>query len=125
LRKRPGSTSLVVQSEGQPSNLREAIIPHLARELKNRLVSVLFSQRQALLENEEAASERVREMEARLARLQPAIAEKIRAYEQRIENLEKEIDEKDQETRDLVRAKLVLARKELDAEISRNRIDWN
>jgi hypothetical protein len=64
-------------------------------------------------------------MEARLARLQPAIAEKIRAYEQRIENLEKEIDEKDQETRDLLRAKLVLARKELDAEISRNRIDWN
>lgn len=125
LRKGPGSTSLVVQSQGQPSDLREAIVPHLARELKNRLVSVLFAQRHALLENEEAASERVREMEARLARLQPAIAEKIRSYEQRIENLEKEIEEKDQETRDLLRAKLVLARKELDAEISRNRIDWN
>lgn len=127
LRKQPGSTSLVVQGQAEPppSDLREAIVPHLARELKNRLVSVLFAQRHALLENEEAASERVREMEARLARLQPAIAEKIRGYEQRIENLEKEIEEKDQETRDLLRAKLVLARKELDAEISRNRIDWN
>jgi hypothetical protein len=64
-------------------------------------------------------------MEARLARIQPAIAEKIRQYEQRIQVLEQEIEEKDQETRDLLRAKLVLARKELDAEIARNRLDWN
>lgn len=124
-RKRSGATSLVARSSMEPSDLREAIIPHLARELKNRLVRVLFAQRHALLENEEAASERVREMEARLARLQPAIAEKIRSYEKRIQVLEQEIEEKDQETRDLLRAKLVLARKELDEEISRNRIDWN
>lgn len=106
-------------------SMREAILPHLARELKGRLVQVLFAQRMALLENEAAATRRVEELEARLAKLQPAIAEKIRAYERRIRALEVEIEEKDQETRDLLRAKLVLARRELDEEIARNRIELN
>jgi hypothetical protein len=104
---------------------RDALIPHLARELKNRLVQALFTQRQVLLHNEAAASARVAELEARLAKLQPAIAEKIRAYEKRIQELEAEIEEKDQETRDLLRAKLILARKELDAELTRHHVDWN
>jgi len=78
-----------------------------------------------LLDNEADASRRVEELEARLAKLQPAIAEKIRTYERRIRVLEQEIEEKDQETRDLLRAKLVLARKELDEEIARNRIELN
>jgi chromosome segregation ATPase len=104
---------------------REAMISHLARDLKDRLVRALFTQRSVLLANEQAASRRVQEMEERLARLQPAIAERIRGYEERIEALEKDIAVRDAETRDLIRAKLVLARKELEAEISRNRIDWN
>lgn len=108
-----------------PTTGGEAMIPHLARELRDRLVRALFTQRTVLLANEQAASRRVQEMEERLARLQPAIAERIRSYEQRIDALEKEIAERDAETRDLLRAKLVLARKELDAEISRNRLDWN
>ena len=105
--------------------MREALIPHLARELKNRLVQVLFAQRQELLANESVATRRVEELEARLAKLQPAIAERIRGYERRIQLLEQQLEEKDQETRDLIRAKLVLARKELDAEVSRHRINWN
>jgi len=117
-----GSRAIELSTAGAAG---EAMIPHLARELKDRLVRALFTQRSVLLANEQAASRRVQEMEERLARLQPAIAEKIRGYEQRIESLEKEIAERDAETRDLLRAKLVLARKELDAEISRNRLDWN
>lgn len=112
-------------SGGGAGPLREALLPHLARELKDRLVHVLFAQRGALLDNEAAASQRVEELEARLAKLQPAIAERIRGYEQRIQALERELEEKDQETRDLIRAKLVLARRELDAEIVRNRLEWN
>lgn len=106
-------------------DVREALIPHLARELKHKLVQALFAQRQELLHNEAKASERVAILEERLAKLQPAIAEKIRSYERRIQALEAELEEKDQETRDLIRAKLVLARQELDAEIHRHRIDWN
>jgi hypothetical protein len=104
---------------------REALLPHLARAMRDRLVHVLFAQRGALLANEAAASQRVEELEARLARLQPAIADRIREYERRIALLEVEIEVKDKETRDLIRAKLVLARQELDAEIGRNRLDWN
>ncbi len=111
--------------EAPAIGLREALLPHLAREMKERLVRVLFLQRGSLLRNEDDASRRVAEMEARLARLQPALAERIRGYETRIRALEKQLVEKDQETRDLIRAKLILARKELDAEITRSRIDWN
>ncbi len=128
-RRRPrsaASTEWLDEPAVKPAgNVREALIPHLARELKNRLVQALFAQRQALLHNEAAASQRVAILEERLARLQPAIAEKIRGYEKRIQALEAELDEKDQETRDLIRAKLVLARKELDAEITRHHINWN
>jgi len=123
--RRGRSEALQVAGGAAPAGAGEAMIPHLARDLKDRLVRALFTQRSVLLANEQAASRRVQEMEERLARLQPAIAEKIRGYERRIEALEKEITERDAETRDLLRAKLVLARKELDAEISRNRLDWN
>ncbi|MGH8020157.1 MAG: hypothetical protein ACREIA_18140 [Opitutaceae bacterium] len=116
---------VLANDEVPAAGLREALLPHLAKEMKERLVDVLFHQRGSLLKNEDAASQRVADMEARLARLQPALAERIRGYETRIQALEKQLVEKDQETRDLIRAKLILARKELDAEISRSRIDWN
>ncbi len=126
-RRRPArATEAIVPADaGEARSTKEALLPHLARALKDRLVHVLFAQRRALLENEEAATRRVAEMEERLARLQPAIAERVKEYEARIERLERELLEKDQETRDLIRAKLVLARKELDEEVARNRIRWN
>jgi hypothetical protein len=117
--------AIVVPEEREGHGLREALLPHLAREMKDKLVSVLFAQRKSLLESEDAASRRVSEMEARLARLQPAIAERIRGYEERIRDLERQLQERDREARELIRAKLVLARRELDDEISRNRLDWN
>lgn len=122
-RRRHGGS--IVSAGEKHQDLKEAVAPHLARELKDKLVGALYSQRGALLDNEQAASGRVAELEARLARLQPAIAEKIRSYEQRIAALEDQLEEKDQETRDLISAKLVLARKELNEEIARNRIEWN
>lgn len=125
VRRRTGGYIQVTPTGSAGGTASEALIPHLAREWKDRLVRALFTQRSVLLENEQAASRRVQEMEERLARLQPAIAERIRSYEQRIETLEREIAERDAETRDLLRAKLVLARRELDAEIARNRITWN
>lgn len=125
VRHRRAAGGEIVARPDVPRKSEEAMIPHLARELKDRLVRALFTQRSVLLANEQAASRRVQEMEERLARLQPAIAERIRSYEDRIEALEREIAQRDADTRELLRAKLVLARRELDAEIARNRIDWN
>ncbi|BET66845.1 hypothetical protein ASA1KI_17630 [Opitutales bacterium ASA1] len=125
VRRGRNEEAIVVPEAREGHGLREALLPHLAREMKDKLVSVLFAQRKSLLENEDAASRRVSEMEARLARLQPAIAERIRGYEERIRDLERQLQERDREARELIRAKLVLARRELDDEISRNRLDWN
>ncbi len=101
------------------------VVAQPLRAWSDRVLRALFTQRSVLLANEQAASRRVEEMEERLARLQPAIAEKIRGYELRIAALEKDIAERDAETRELLRAKLVLARKELEAEVTRNRLTWN
>jgi hypothetical protein len=126
VRPRPSEVCVVApDATVDRASLRTALLPHLARELKDRLVGALFAQRNALLQNEAAATQRVVELETRLARLQPAIAERIRGYEQRIAELERELALRDQETRELIRAKLVLARQELEAEIARNRIRWN
>lgn len=122
-RRRAAGGLMVMDRPG--GSAAEGAVGHPVREWRERIVRALFTQRSVLLANEQAASRRVQEMEERLARLQPAIAEKIRGYEQRIEALEKEIAERDAETRDLLRAKLVLARKELEAEVARNRLTWN
>jgi len=121
-RRRPGGA--LARVEAPAADLKAAVAPHLARELKDKLVRVLYSQRGVLLANEAAASRRVAELETRLAQLQPAIAAKIRDYERRIAALEAQLAEKDAETRDLIRARLALARKALDEEIARQRGNW-
>lgn len=82
-----------VAPPAEPS-LREALAPHLAREMTERGMQALFSQRQELLENASAATERVAEMETRVAKVQPAIQERMQSYERRIKALERELQER-------------------------------
>lgn len=113
-RHRAPPAASFAEAEAAPGSLRAALLPHLARELKDRLVHALFAQRQHLLQNEAAATERVAEFEERLANLHPAIADRIEAYERRIAELERELGEREPASGDEVRAELVLAREELE-----------
>ncbi|MBE2213069.1 MAG: hypothetical protein IAE82_04290 [Opitutaceae bacterium] len=66
----------------------------LAREMTRQGMDALFSQRQELLKTTVVATERVAELETRVAKVQPAIQEKMQGYERRIKALERELAEK-------------------------------
>ena len=54
-----------------------------------------------------------------------ALQERLRAYETRIAELEKALVAKGDENRELIKAKIVLIRRQLEAERSRNRLVLN
>jgi hypothetical protein len=103
----------------------EELAAQLARELRDRVVQSLYTQRDDLLKAERSATMSVRELEERLARLQPRILAKIQEYETRIKELEDQLAQKESENRDLIRARIEEVRRKLDAELARHDIILN
>jgi len=97
------------------SNAREWLLPHIARLLKDKLVSKLLSHRSHLLDTQEKAAADVAELEERLAKLHAPLQDRLRAYEQRIYELEKELAQKGEENRELIKAKIQLTKEHLEA----------
>lgn len=97
------------RAEQPPAQLREALMPHLARLMMNKLVSALFSQRAHLMKTQDDSTVRVTELEQRLLK----VHEQLQA---RIAELERELARQKDENRDLVRAKVLLTRKAMEAE---------
>jgi len=102
--------------EGGPMALRLALIPHLARLMMNRLVQALFAQRASLIDTQAEATQRVADLEDRIARAQLSLQERFAAYDNRIAELEKQLAAADEEKRELMRQNFQLARKLLEAE---------
>jgi len=65
------------------------------------------------------------DIEERLEKVQSQMLEKFQAYEKRIADLEKELASAEEQNRDLIRAKIALAKQELEAEFASGRLDWN
>lgn len=103
----------------------EELAAQLARELRDRVVQSLYTQRDDLLKAERSATMSVRELENRLARLQPKILAKIQEYETRIAELEDQLAQKTSENRDLIRARIDEVRQKLNAELARHDIILN
>jgi endonuclease/exonuclease/phosphatase family metal-dependent hydrolase len=111
--------------EKATASLREKLIPHLARLMMNKLVRALIFQRRDLLETQRKAATQMNQLEERLNKLPPRMKGRLRAYERRIAELEKDLADKGEENRELIRAQIVLMKKELAEEKSRNRLTWN
>ncbi|MDB6121329.1 MAG: hypothetical protein JWQ71_322 [Pedosphaera sp.] len=113
----------------QPSGTTEAVkaglIPHLTRLLKEKVVMRLISNRETLLDTQEAATLEITTLEERLEKIQAPLGERLKAYEKRITELEKELEAKGEENRELIKAKILLAKKQLETERNRNRVPWN
>jgi hypothetical protein len=84
------SRALVPASEGES---RDSMSP-VVQALRDSAVQSLYSQRQALLTDQDQFAEQVAALEARIGRLHPQIQSKIRAYETRIGELEAQLTEK-------------------------------
>ena len=101
--------------ESLPSPMRAALIPHLARMMMNRLVQTLFAQRTNLLDTQAEATQRMTELEERIAKAQANMQKKLAAYETRIAELEQQLAAKEEENHDLKRASFQRAAKPLGA----------
>lgn len=110
-------SSAVVQRGG----LHSQFPPELTEFAKQELVQGLYSQRQALLETQKLAEQRLAELQQWLGQLQLPLQGRIKAYEDRIAALEKELASRDESVRELTKATLLLVRRKLAEEKERER----
>lgn len=107
------------------SAIRAGMLRQLGHLLREKLVRGLMSQRGQLLEAQNSAAAEMAELERRLNELQAPLQERLRAYENRIADLEKALTVKGEENRELIKAKIQLTRRQLEAERARNRLVLN
>ncbi len=128
-REREDDLALESGAEAEPwsprSALRAGMLRQLGQLLREKLVRGLVSQRGQLLEAQNSAAAEMAELERRLNELQAPLQERLRAYENRIADLEKALTVKGEENRELIKAKIQLTRRQLEAERARNRLVLN
>ncbi|HYT60272.1 MAG TPA: endonuclease/exonuclease/phosphatase family protein [Haliangiales bacterium] len=95
--------------------VRQGLVPHLGRLMKDRLFLGVASQRAHLLKIQQAGAAQVAEMEQRLARIQSQLQNRLTAYERRIAELEKELSAKEQANRELLAARMQMMKQVLEA----------
>jgi hypothetical protein len=104
---------------------RSGLISQLAQWLSDRMTRKLISQRAELLDAHQSAAIEIAEMEARLEKVHAPLQERLQAYERRIAELEKELTVKGEENRELIKAKIEIARKQLEIERGKSRLEFN
>jgi DNA anti-recombination protein RmuC len=97
--------------------------PHLAQAVKEALVRELAAQRRELLSAQQIANAEIAELTRRLDQLQTPLQERLRAYETQIQLLEKTLAARTEENRELLKMKIEMMRKQIEAE--RCRVDFN
>jgi 7TM-HD extracellular len=104
---------------------RAGLISQLAHWLSDRMTRKLISQRTELIDAHQSAAIEIAEMEARLEKVHAPLQERLQAYERRIAELEKELTLKGEENRELIKAKIQIARKQLEIERGKSRLEFN
>lgn len=106
---------------------RAGLVAQLSQWISGLLTQRLISQRRQLLDSQNNAASEMAELEARLERVQAPLQVRLAAYEHRIAELEKDLAARGEENRELLKAKIEMMRKQLEAERERNknRVEFN
>ena len=104
---------------------RAGLLAHLSQWLSRMLTQRLLSQRRMLLDSQDNAASEMAALEARLEKVQAPLQVRLAAYEHRIAELEKELAVRGEENRELLKAKIEMMRKQLEAERGKNRVEFN
>lgn len=115
--------ALVAEEKAERAHV--AIREGALAQFKEKLVSNLVTQQSELLEAQAAAAVEMAEMERRLNELHAPLQERLRTYEARIADLENALAAKGEENRELIKAKIDLLRKQLEAARSGKRLQFN
>jgi hypothetical protein len=112
-------------AEEKAARAHEALRSGVVAQLKDQMVSGLVTQRGEMLEAQQAAAAEMAELVRRLNELQSPLQERLKAYESRITDLERALAAKGAENRELIKAKIELTRKQLDAERGKTQVQFN
>ena len=121
----PARTGEGGEAMGQASEMRERLAPHLARLMMNKLVGGLISQRKEMIATQEKAAADLAAFEAHLEKIRAPLEERLRAYEQRITELEKELAARGEENQELLKAKILMIRKQMESTRSKGKLELN
>jgi hypothetical protein len=106
-------------AEGQAARAQEAIRAGAMGMMRETVFQTLSTQRAELLSAQQRAEAEMRELEQRLEQLHTPLQERIIAYEKRIEELEQDLAAKGEENRELIGARITVAKQQLKAERGR------
>ena len=112
-------------AEGKAERAQQAIRSGVMGWMRERILQNLFRQRERMLTAQEKAEQEMRELGQRLGQLQAPLQDRIRAYERRIEELERELADKGEENRQLIGARIDVARQQLRMERERGGFGTN
>lgn len=115
----------VIEAEAKAERAQEAIRQGVFDQLREKVVTGLSSQRSDLLNAQQTAAAEMAELEKRLNELHAPLQERLHTYERRIVDLEKQLAAKDQENIELIKAKIDLMRKQLEAEKAKDNLRFN
>ena len=101
------------------------LVPYLAQVVREALVQELAVQRRELLVAQQIAVAEISGLAGRLDELQMTMQECTRTYELQIQKLERELAARTEENHELLKLKIELVRQQLEAEQTRNRMDFN
>jgi hypothetical protein len=121
----PAGAAGILASRPLSDSDRSVLMNLMADWLGRSFVRRLFRQRQDLLETQMVVAEHAVQLEQRLAVVQEQTENRFRDYEERIAQLEKELAAAEEDKRDLIQAKLVLARQEWEACKTEGRLTRN
>jgi hypothetical protein len=112
-------------AEGQAERAHQAIRTGVLGWMRDKIFRTAVHQRAELLSAQQKAEAEMWELEQRLEQLHTPLQERIVAYEKRIEDLEKDLAAKGEENRELIGARINVARQQLLVERERGRFGTN
>ena len=113
-------------SAQQQDFFQASLTPQVAQVSREAVVQGLAAQRHELLQAQHAAAAEINELVRRLDELKAPMQDRMRSYEDRIVELEKDLAERNEENRELLKLKIEMTRRQLEAERARNRVvDFN
>lgn len=103
------------KAEGIQEVIKQGMLPHLRRWLKQKLARKLIADRAELLQTQQDATRKLVNVDERLSRIEQQIQQQNRAYEQRIEELTCELVAAKEENRELIRHRIAQVKAEMEA----------
>ena len=103
------------RAERAAAVIRAGLLPHLRHWLKQRVARKLMADRAQLLQTQQAATMRTMAVEQRLARIEQLVKRQNESYQQRLEELTRELLVAKEENRELIRARIVQVKADMEA----------